>query len=245
MRREWLQEHHQLEAHYWWFVNKRRMVAALLDGLPRCGRMLEVGCGGGQMSAMFLEAGWDVVATDVQPDGAEYARRRGVEKTLVHDAGHGWPFASGAFDAAILLDVLEHIEDDAAALEQLHRVLRPGGGAVVAVPAYQCLFSSWDEYNRHYRRYTAGQLARAARQAGFTVSRTTYWNAVSLPPAVVLRLKDRIRPQHLEEAHYPAVPRVVNRMLTLYGVLEAAWLRRLPLPSGLSAVAVLRKEVQP
>ncbi len=222
------------------------MVCALLEGLSNApGHMLEVGCGGGQMSAMLQDLGWDVTATDLQLDGAQYARRRGVGKSLVYDAGRGWPFANATFDAAVLLDVLEHIDDEALALAELHRVLRPGAHVLAAVPAYQCLFSAWDEYNRHFRRYTARALADAARRAGFSVRRATYWNAVSLPPALVLRLRDRVRARELDEAHYPAVSAAVNRLLTAYGRAEAAWLRRLPVPFGLSAVAVLKKESRP
>lgn len=242
MEYEWLVEHRKTEADYWWFVNKRRIVSQLLDHVAQPpGTLLECGCGGGQYSAQLQAAGWQVIAADIYPEAAGYARAQGAAHGIAFDGGAHWPLTDATADALIMLDVLEHIEDDGAALREAWRVLRPGGVAIISVPAYNFLFSPWDTYNRHYRRYTAAGLARVARAAGFDVTRRGYWNAISLPPAVVLRLKARFASEELTGVEYPKVAASVNNLLIAYGRAEAAWLRVLPVPCGLSAFAVLRK----
>ena len=102
------------------------------------------------------------------------------------------PFADDSFDLAVSLDVIEHLEDDLAALRELRRVVAPGGALLVTVPAYQWLWSGHDEINHHHRRYTRRSLLarRRSRPAGSRV-RTTYFNSLLLPVAIVLRVLDR------------------------------------------------------
>ena len=242
MQHDFLVVHRETERDYWWFVNKRRIVLQLLA--RHCGvqgRLLEVGCGGGLLSSMLARDGWRVVGTDVSPAAAKFAQERGVHEALSYDASSGWPFDADSFDAFVMLDVLEHLQHDTAALQESARVLKQGGIGVVSVPAYPMLFSAWDEYNEHYRRYTLRQLRQVARAAGLEVLYGTHWNAISVPPAIVLRIRDRVRGVKLEGAEFPPVSAWVNNALKTYGWLEAAWLRWLPLCIGLSALVIVRK----
>jgi SAM-dependent methyltransferase len=241
MLQEWLSEHRQTETNYWWFVNKRRLVRQLLGRFQPEGRtLLEVGCGGGLFSSELSHGGWRVVSSDLSPIAARYARSQGVPETLAFNAGRGWPLADGSMDAFIMLDVLEHVEHDGACLAEARRVLRSGGIGIVSVPTYQFLFSPWDEYNGHCRRYTLGSLRRRAVEAGLRVEWQSYWNAVSVPPAIVLRLKDKLIGAKLQNVTFPRVSEVVNRSLIAYGGIECQWLNRFRLPFGLSAMIVVR-----
>lgn len=243
MRLEWLVEHHATEATYWWFRNKRRLVYQWLARYVRPGgALLEVGSGGGYLSAELHARGWRVTSADCWPAAAAFARDRGVPRAMAFDAGVAWPLRDASFDVIVMLDVVEHLADDVLVMKEVRRVLRPGGYAIVSVPAYPWLFSAWDTYNQHYRRYTARSLCKAARDAGLGVRETGYWNLISLPPAILLRLRDRWRGVTLEHAEYPPVSAGVDRALVLWGRCEAAWLRWLPLPAGLSAYAILHRD---
>jgi SAM-dependent methyltransferase len=243
MLHEWLLVHHRTEMNYWWFVNKRRWVRALLERhAPQRGALLEVGCGGGLFSSELAHEGWRVISSDLSPAAASYAREQGVLEALAFDADTGWPFKDNVVDVVVMLDMLEHVRDDIRALRETWRVLRPGGLAVVMVPAYPFLFSAWDKYNEHYRRYTALSLAVKAREAGFHVAQASYWNAISVPPAVLVRLKDRLLGTKLNKVEFPKVPEFINSALIAYGRAECAWLKRHPLPMGLSVWAVLKKQ---
>ncbi len=243
MQENWLEVHRKTEAKYWWFVNKRHIVRRLLARhRPPGNTLLEVGCGGGLFSGQLARAGWHVISADLSPDGAKFAREQGVRHALAFDGSAGWPLAGGIADCFVLLDVLEHLEKPHEALAEAFRVLRPGGVGIVTVPAYQFLFSAWDEYNHHYRRYTARMLSDTAKRAGFHIERSTYWNAITLAPAILLRLKDKLLKKQLTGAEFPRTPALLNAALVGFGRIENAWVARLPLPAGLSVIAVLRKK---
>ncbi|MBI2422056.1 MAG: class I SAM-dependent methyltransferase [Candidatus Hydrogenedentes bacterium] len=243
MQHEWLVVHRETEAHYWWFINKRRFVLQLLARhAPARGTLLELGCGGGLFSSILAEQGWRVISSDVAEPAVVFAHKQGVPEGVVFDAGRGWPLAADSIDVFIMLDVLEHVKDHAAAMAEACRVLRPGGVGIIAVPAYPFLFSPWDEYNRHFRRYTTGTLVAVVQSGGLHVLQKTYWNAITLLPAIAVRWKERVTQRLPVYEGFPPVRPIVNRLLILLGRMECAWLRLLPLPAGLSAVVTVRKD---
>jgi 2-polyprenyl-3-methyl-5-hydroxy-6-metoxy-1,4-benzoquinol methylase len=242
MLHEWLVHHRQVETTYWWFVNRRAIVQHLLDThAPEKGALLEVGSGGGLLSAVLQQQGWNVTSADLHPAAASFAREQGVPKSLAFDADKPWPLQSNTADAFVMLDVLEHLEHPVDALNEAYRLLTPNGIGLITVPAYQFLFSAWDEYNHHYRRYTTTSLRNTIQQANFHIERLTYWNIMTLPPAIAVRLKDRFLSKKIDSAEFPKVPKLLNDTLIACGRLENQWLHHLPLPAGLTVLAVIRK----
>jgi SAM-dependent methyltransferase len=152
------------------------------------------------------------------------------------------PFADDSFDLAVSLDVIEHLEDDLGALRELRRVVAPGGALLVTVPAYQWLWSGHDEINHHHRRYTRRSLRHAAEQAGWNQTRTTYFNSLLLPVAIVLRVLERFSTKTTESSLDLWVPPApLNWLLERPLALEAALIARNGrIPAGLSLLAVFR-----
>ena len=97
------------------------------------------------MSSLLTLAGANVVSTNIFINATQFVKDRCVTNSLTFDAGGSWPFKNHSFQVVIMLDVIEHIEDDIACLHEARRVLRRGGMAVLTVPAHQFLFSSWDK----------------------------------------------------------------------------------------------------
>jgi 2-polyprenyl-3-methyl-5-hydroxy-6-metoxy-1,4-benzoquinol methylase len=230
------------ESNYWWHVNKRQLAFKFLGGqfLPE-GRILEVGCGTGLLSSLLAKAGANVVATDILINATRSVKAKGITKSLMFDAGQNWPFKNAAFQAVIMLDVLEHIEDDTACLHEARRVLGRGGMVVLSVPAHQFLFSSWDKVVGHHRRYSKSRFRRIFRAAGFQPVVFSYHNVLSFFPALILRGKDRLFGCHRECAEFLDVPEIINTWLKWWGRMESA-LISLSLPMGLSLFAVLKSE---
>lgn len=149
----------------------------LLDLLLSAGpgpEVLDAGAGQGTLSAKLAELGFEVTSTDVSPVAVARLLERGSGQALEADVT-SLPFGNASFDAAVLGEVLEHIEDDRRALGELARVLRPGGVLALSVPANPRLYGSSDVWAGHVRRYTRPALIEACTGAGFTVKSCLGW----------------------------------------------------------------------
>ena len=228
---------------HWWYRGRRRIIRAELEGLelPRSARLLDAGSGSGQLLELLSEFGTPT-GVDPDPDCIACAAERGYE--CVQAGLPELPFADATFAACTCLDVLEHLPDDRAALEELARVTEDGGLLLVTVPAYEALWSEHDEVNEHLRRYRARDLRRLAAGSGWAIERVTYFNTLLLPPAAVVRLAHRFR-RHGRAgttSELQLTPPALNRALEVPLRLEAALLRAGGrLPAGLSLLAVMRR----
>jgi SAM-dependent methyltransferase len=135
------------------------------------GRLLDVGCGTGDMAAVFARHGWDVSAVEPSARAAEYARAMGIDTVTGTVAQAPWP--PGSFDAILFNHSLEHIDDPAYALAQAARLLRPGGLAAIAVPNFgswhrRAFGSAWFQLDlpRHLQHFDRRSLTALVRRAG-------------------------------------------------------------------------------
>jgi SAM-dependent methyltransferase len=173
----------ELEGDHWWYRERRHLLARGVRGL-RPGTALDVGAAGGGNTRVLRRLGWRATALEYGAEGAGVARERGLP-TLRADAT-ALPVADAALDLVVAFDVLEHIDDDAAAVREVHRVLRPGGRYLVAVPCDPRLWSAHDEAVGHVRRYTRATLTALLQRGGFELGPIRSWN-VLLRPVVALR----------------------------------------------------------
>jgi len=219
------------------------VIERVLDGLdlPEPARILDAGCGSGRNMIELARRG-TVTGIELSDTSVCLARQRGRGE-VVEGSVLEMPFPDASFDLAVSLDVIEHLEDDLAALRELRRVLAPGGALLITVPAYQWLWSGHDEINHHHRRYTRRSLQRVAEQAGWRQVRTTYFNSLLLPAAIVLRVLDRVSRRRTTESSLDlwVPPRPLNWLLERPLALEAALIARGGrMPAGLSLMAVFR-----
>ena len=173
----------ELEDHPWWYRERRVLLERQLRGL-RPGRALDVGAAGGGNTRVLRRLGWDAIALEYGAEGAGVARERGLP-TLRGDAT-ALPLDDASLDLVVAYDVLEHLDDDDAAVREVRRVLRPGGRYLVAVPCDPRLWSAHDEAVGHVRRYTRATLSSLLVRGGFSLGPVRSWN-VLLRPVVALR----------------------------------------------------------
>lgn len=135
-----------------------------------------------------------------------------------------------------MLDVLEHISDDAAALQGLHRQMPEGSSIVITVPALPSLFSQWDTDLGHHRRYTRSTLRKVVSGAGFEVQSVAYLFPELLPLAALRRLRRGTS----SGADFPVLPRWVDRTGEVVSTGTTA-LRRL-WPAGTSLLCIAQRK---
>jgi SAM-dependent methyltransferase len=242
MDRDYELQTHQAEDRHWWYRGRRTVLDGVIAdlGMPAHARILDAGCGSGRFMVDLAKRG-EVTGVELSDTSVALARQRGIGEVVAGSVLE-MPFADASFDLAVSLDVVEHLEDDVAALRELRRVVAPGGALLVTVPAYQWLWSGHDEINHHHRRYTRRTLQSAAEQAGWKQTRTTYFNSLLLPAAILLRVLDRFSTKTTESSLDLWIPpEPLNWLLERPLALEAALVARGGrIPSGLSLLAVFR-----
>ena len=242
MDRRHLEELIAVERGYWWHVAKRELVLSLLKRYAAApGRLIEGGIGGGANALAFREQGYDYQGFDLFPESIEHARSLGIESVQVWDLQEPWPVAANSARAVVLLDVIEHLTDPIKALANAAEALGPDGIVIVTVPAIPGLMGPWDRMLGHHRRYTRSLLKQHAETAGLRVRRLSAWNSFTLPPAVFVRLREK-RQERPRSAEFPPVSRPINATLIALARAERAAMRVLPVPIGLSLVAVLQPQ---
>ena len=237
-----LNELSELEQSYWWHVAKQKLVTGLLKAYgPSTGQLVEGGIGAAGNLKHFQQLGYQVTGLDIMPESVEYAREAGLESVHQHDLCEPWPVKQDFADCVVLLDVVEHVPDPIRALQNAYECLKTGGFLFVTVPAYQWLFSQWDEHLGRYRRYTTELLKQHATKAGFETKKLTYWNSFTLPAAAAIRTWEK-KGQQMQKAEFPRVSPLVNQSLLGCASMERMVIQNGgSIPCGLSVAGVFRK----
>lgn len=248
MKREEFEQMYQAEDRLWWYRQLRQHVIDLLEldqQQPRPAlRILDAGCGTGGMAARLQPYG-TVVGVDLAPFAVAVCReRRDLQHTAVASIT-ALPFPAASFDLAVSLDVISDAGtgNDAVAVAELARVVRPGGRICLNLPALRWLAGEHDLAVETKRRYTRDEVLQLVTRAGFLPERLTYWNSFLLPVVAVSRGLSRLRGRSEQQAHsditVPAAP--INRTLQAITQGEAQVLRRRDLPLGSSLLCVARR----
>ncbi len=185
-----------LEDDHWWYRERRHLLRRRVRDLAP-GQALDIGAAGGGNTRVLESLGWDVLALEFTAEGAQVARERGLQVVRA-DAQH-LPVADRSLDLVTALDVMEHLPDHEAAAAQIHRVLRPGGILIAAVPVDQRLWSEHDVAVGHERRYAPAEFLALLQGAGLEVLESRSW-MVLLRPAVALHRR-RSEGSDLDEPH--------------------------------------------
>lgn len=235
-----LREQAALENRHWWFVARRRIIDGVVAdlGLPADARILEAGCGTGGNLPMLSRHG-EVFAFDVSETARRLAAAWGSARIAEGALPDRIPFAEGGFDLVVLLDVLEHVEDDGAALRALRSRLQPGGRLLVTVPALPVLWSYHDESHQHFRRYRKAELGARLREAGYELDTLSYFNTLLFPLVAGARVARRLCAGGRKDDLAPPAP-WLNGLLKEIFAAERHLVGKFPLPVGVSLLAVAR-----
>ena len=229
----------ELDERHWWYRARREILKELIERrirLPQNPRILEVGCGTGHNLPMLGSFG-RVDAIEVDGAARAIASRRLGHAVMDAPLPQLTGVPMHSYDLIAMLDVLEHVEEDRAALASLAQRLRPGGRILLTVPAHPWMWSAHDEVNHHKRRYTRRSLKAAVRDAGLRLEMLSWFNSLLFPLAAAARVAGRLTGKEDSDDTLPPAP--VNRLFeTLFG-LERYAIGRVPFPPGVSLAAIV------
>jgi SAM-dependent methyltransferase len=229
----------ELDSRHWWFLARRRILADLIARevpLPNDARILEIGCGTGHNFGMLGRFG-TIDALEIDESARALASSRLGRQVGTAPLPELIGVPDGHYHLIALLDVLEHIEEDRASLASIRRKLAPGGRILLTVPANEWMWSAHDAAHHHHRRYSKSGLRKVIESAGLKVHTLTYFNTLLFPLAAAARIAGKIMGKRESDDTLPPAP--VNSLFgTIFG-LERHLVGRVPLPAGVSLVALL------
>lgn len=232
--------HAEEDREHWWFRGRRAVILAEMRrwlGVGGAARLAEIGCGSGGLLPDLARFG-AVVGVEADPALRSVAGARGLA-VMAGRLPDALPLEHGSLDAVGLFDVLEHVDDEAAALAAVRHRLRPGGLLFVTVPAHPWLWSRHDEVLGHRRRYTRRTLRAALERAALRVERLTGFNALLAPAVIATRVLKRLTGAGGHDLARP--PAALNGLLAACFGVEARLLALTTLPFGISLLAVARR----
>jgi SAM-dependent methyltransferase len=237
MNQDYGQEYADLYANHWWWRARESILLGHIRklNLPKPADILDVGCG----DAVFFPAlsrfgnvrGIEIDRGLIRPDNPY---RDAIHHAPLGDA----EYTNWQFDLVTALDVIEHIEDDAAAIENLVAMLRPGGYLVLTVPAFMLLWDAHDERNHHYRRYRKEPLAGILSQHGELIEQRYLFHGLFFLKAA-FRVFNGASGGKLKQHAIPSRP--INWAMKSVCIAEQRLFGELRVPFGTSVLAILQR----
>lgn len=235
-----------LELEHWYYSGKRKFVRQWIERVrppQSTDTLLDCGAGTGQF-AKEMESACRVLVLDDHEEALRMLRQRFRAEQILSLAGDRVPLPDGSLEYVTALDVLEHVPDDAAVVKGFHRLLKPGGLAVVTVPASMALWSDWDVALHHFRRYRRAQLRALFPASEWDVEYVNYTNVLVYPAVWAVRkwrgLRKSAGSNGAAARTEDKVPAGwLNNLLRAQFTALAHW--RVPFPFGVSLVLVARR----
>lgn len=236
---------YQLEKTHWWFRGRRNIIASLLSSCMthKAETALDIGCGTGFNAALLQHFAGKITGVESSDEAIAFAEKAGISFPVIKGE---FPTVAiqDTYDLVSLLDVLEHIDDDRKAVREIERLLKPGGIAVITVPAFSFLWSEHDTLAHHKRRYTRRTLmSLLAAETHLAVEKTSYYNFFLFLPIVTFRFMRRIAGLKKGESDVFPVPHALNEILYRIFSWERMLIPHIRLPFGISLICIVRKHV--
>ena len=241
MDRKAYQELIELEQDHWWFVGRRTVIRKILSkfvGEQSGKHILEAGCGSGGNLKLLNKFG-KVSAFELDDLMREHAQGLNLAEIRPGKLPDEFPYEE-TFDVICMFDVLEHIEQDKATVEDIFHCLNQGGKCILSVPAFMFLWSDHDIANHHFRRYRRKPLVNMLKQAGFKVEYASYFNTFLFPIICFIRIwVSKLRKS--QKTDLKKSNGFVNKVLTKIFGSESVLMPSISYPFGLSIMIVAEK----
>jgi ubiquinone/menaquinone biosynthesis C-methylase UbiE len=231
---------YKLEDKHWWHRSKRKICLELIQEYSKKKnlRILDIGCGTGKNVEAFSSLG-EVWGLDNSKEAIMFCKKRGLKNLKLGNLDKTG-FKDGYFDVVTMLDVLEHLEDQDKALNEIKRILRPNGILIITVPAFSWLWSQWDVVLHHKRRYSNNLLHKVVTRNGLEVLKLSYLYSFLVLPSLIIRvIKSRLNKKSYGSDFSLSNSFIDSILLTLV-IIEQSFLKIASIPFGTSLICVSR-----
>jgi len=230
-----------IQKQHWWFTTKKHIILDNIKRyipLPTNCMILDIGCGSGLMLNSLEKLG-KTTGMDMSVEAIQFSQEIFTGDVKKGHLPNQIPFPENTFDLITALDVIEHIDEDVESLKGIRSRLKATGKAIITVPAYMFLWSSFDDMNEHKRRYTLHELQEKLIQAGFKIEKISYFNTLLFPIVYIVRKFNNVLGKTgASDVDMPSKP--MNATLKSIFGLEKYLLRFCRLPFGVSILAVVK-----
>jgi SAM-dependent methyltransferase len=243
MEKSYIKEYEEIYKHHWVFRAREHSILHIVQDLYKNNplKILDIGCGPGLLIPKLKKYG---TVEGIEAPDSQFKYKEDIG-SMVHrtsfPSGTG-NFPPGKYDLILLLDVLEHIEDDMSAILELRRLLKKNGFAIVTVPAFMSLWGNHDIVNHHFRRYTFPELAHLTSGAGFDLSWSSYFLGWCFLPTFIIRRIRRFTEKNNPRHDFQMPPDWLNNLFTKISDLEFHVSRACKVPFGVSLIMVIQNK---
>jgi 2-polyprenyl-3-methyl-5-hydroxy-6-metoxy-1,4-benzoquinol methylase len=242
MEESYYKKYFVLEKEHWFFRVRKKILFYFIKKYAKFGsKVFDFGCGSGYLVGELQKMGYDASGTDVSTEAIEFGLSKGVRNLSAVQDGEIKPL-EGGFDLILALDVVEHMEDDSRAIRAIEGALKPGGIAIITVPAYQWMWGVQDDVNHHFRRYTMSSLVEVIKGANnFKIIRKTYFNTFLFLPIAIVRIISKWLNLKGRESDFEIDNQILSALFYFIFNLETRLLKFISFPFGVSILVVLEK----
>lgn len=232
----------RVEATHWWFTERRRLFGRVISGLDLSldARILDIGTSTGTNLRLLRGLGFThFEGVDMSSESVRWCESKGLGHVTVGDVCD-LPYPDASFDLILATDIIEHVDDDTAALREIQRVIKPDGFVLITVPAFMSLWGLQDDVSQHKRRYRSRQVLARVRGAGLHVVRSFYFNYLLFVPIWLARQIIRLLGLKLQSENEVNAS-WLNSILKAIFRVDVATAPYLKPPFGVSYLMVARK----
>ena len=224
-----------LEDVHWWYKGRRHLLERLKETLKlRNAIILDAGCGTGFAGRTLAECG-AVIGLDASRFAFDESASAEINCLALIDKA---PFSDNTFDLVVAMDLIEHLDDDQTALNEMYRVCKDGGHLFITAPAYKRMWSAHDESLEHKRRYSLKEIICKIRKSGFEIEKSSHFVSTVFPAAFIYRM---IRRKSSASSDLAPVAKPINAVLASIMKVEASIAWKVGLPFGMTAFVLGRK----
>lgn len=247
MNKYLLKKFNKIERYHWWWKGRQNILKMFIPDKKNL-KILDIGCGTGE-TILFLNGYLkqpNITGLDSSKLAIKFCKERNLN--VKNSNATKLPFKSCSFDCVLLLDVLEHINDDGATLIEARRVLKDGGRIYITVPALQFIWSDHDTGQGHKRRYSLAKMNKVSTMANLKVIKSSYFNFFLSPIIIIVRVIGNIFPftrlnEYDSKINYNvAKHNILNSILSRIFITETSLLKNISLPFGISIFTILEKQ---